>query len=92
MLYTQRYGDWRSIEGQHSCKHTRRKRLQTAEEVDFIHPYSPYGDAAILIIDSRRHALTAAERGHGDKFSGCFVRILRILSVGADFSAAGTDF
>lgn len=68
MLYTQRYGDWRSIEGQHSCKHTHRKRLQTAEEVDFIHPYSPYGDAAILIIDSRCHALTAAERGHGDKF------------------------
>lgn len=81
MLYTQRCGDWRSIEGQHSCKHTHRKRLQTAEEVYFIHPYSPYGDASILIIDSRCHALTAAERGHGDKISGCFVRILRILSV-----------
>lgn len=88
MLYMQRYGDWRSIEGQHSCKHTHRKRLQTAEEVDFIHPYSPYGDAAILIIDSRCDALTAAERGHGDKFSGCIVRILRILSGRTDFLAA----
>lgn len=88
MLYTQRYGDWRSIEGQHSCKHTHRKRFQTAEEADFIHPYSPYGDAAILIIDSRCDALTAAERGNGDKFSGCFVHILRILSLRTDFLAA----
>lgn len=55
--------------------HTHRQRLQTAEEVDFIHPYSPYGDGAILIIDPRCDALTVAERGHGDTFSGCFVRI-----------------
>lgn len=62
MLCAPWYGDWRSIEGQHSCKHTHRQRLQTAEKVDFIHPYSPYGDAAVLIIDSCGNVLTA-ERG-----------------------------
>lgn len=45
--------------------HTHRQRLQTAEEVDFIHPYSPYGDSAIPIIDSKR--CFNRRRGHGNK-------------------------
>lgn len=53
--------------------HTHRQRLQTAEEVDFIHPYSPYGDSIILVIDSWR--CFNRRRGHGDKFSGCFICI-----------------
>lgn len=52
--------------------HTHRQRLQTAEEVDFIHPYSPYGDSAIPIID---FCGIDCCRGHGDKFSGCFICI-----------------
>lgn len=53
--------------------HTHRQRLQTAEEVDFIHPYSQYRDSIILIIDSRR--CFNCRRGHGDNCCGCFISI-----------------
>lgn len=60
MLYAETYSDWRSIECQHLRTHTLTQRPLSAEQVNFIHPYSPYIHSIILHIDYCGDTLTTA--------------------------------